>query len=155
MFNRFTKLSETVEITIVQDGQESKVQGFLYRCDGQTQYGMPCRLVWDRAWLAKQCADRNHRNQFVQDYTKQDGSSQKFLRQAVRRDGPRPQAVAPVQAAPAPAPVPVLSLADLRSQALALGFRLSRIPVAKAPEPVIEQKLTDAEILWDTENIAF
>jgi len=152
MFNPFKKLDDEpqVPITINVDGQEQQAMGFLYRCEGQTQYGMPCRLVWDRAHLAKSCADHNHRNQYTQTYKKQDGTESKFLRQAKRRDGPRPSGTpAPVQAEPAPAPVPVLSLADLRQQALALGFRLSRIPQAKPVLKSVITELPDVEILWE------
>lgn len=128
MFNPFVKLSdEQVMITIVEDGAEKQVPGFLYRCDGVTQMGI-CRLVWDRAYLAKSCGDRGHKQSF------QAGN---YTRSAVRRDG-KLAATAAVVAQPA-ASVPT-QLELVKAQALALGFRLSKIPQSKINNPEFEIK---------------
>ena len=134
MFNPFTKLDEQVSITVVSDGIESLVPGYLYRCDGLSSMGT-CRLVWDRAYLAKECADHGHRQSWIKEYRSQDGTVAKYTRAAVRRDTKAP--------APATQPVPqavaamatALSPEDqLRALADSLGFRVSRKPVSKTPE---------------------
>ena len=150
MFNRFTPLDETVLITIVVDGQEQQVPGKLYRCEGTTSMGI-CRLVWDRARLAKECADHDHRQSWVHEYVSRDGTVQRFTRSAVRRDG----RVATTTQSVAPAPVTVAAQAvalspedQLRQLADSLGFRVSRKPV-KAP------KADEFVILEDSGELPF
>lgn len=134
MFNPFVKLADEpqVTITIIVDGKEQQALGFLYRCEGTTQYGMPCRLVWDRAHLAKACGDQRHQSEYTQAY----GNGTGWVRKAVRRDGTVSAAVTPVVKE-----VPVLAFEDLKAQALKLGYRLSKIPVAKTPEFEVDEDL--------------
>ena len=150
MFNRFTPLDETVLITIVVDGQEQQVPGKLYRCEGTTSMGI-CRLVWDRARLAKECADHDHRQSWVHEYVSRDGTVQRFTRSAVRRDGRVPSV--PSVAAPAPVTVAAQAVAlspedQLRQLADSLGFRVSRKP---APKP----KADEFVILEDSGELPF
>ena len=131
-FNKVQKLDEVAEsVTMVQDAQglwvESTITVSLYRCEGMVR-GSKCNLVWDRWGLAKDCLDNGHKNQVWQQY-----KDQRYVRAAVRRDGPRP---APAQA-PVPSPAPqaraqVPSLADVRAMALAHGYLLRKKPEAKA-----------------------
>jgi hypothetical protein len=136
-YNPVIRLAEQVT------GDDGKVRQ-AHRCVGSVN-GAVCNLVWGSGALAIDCAIRNHRNRYVVEYTREHIIENTislveltFVRQALRRDGPRP--LAPVQSSPpaALAPVPVLALADLKAQADALGFRLTRKPKAKAPAVVLE-----------------
>jgi len=141
-FNRVTRIAETLTtstMTAQYDGswvQEDIVLTTTYRCE-------ECKLVWSRYGQAQQCKARAHRNQFLDTYYSQVVIEDKvhivetsYPRRAIRRDGPKP-VQAPVQTpakAPSPAaPAPVLSLAQIKDLALEHGYRLSRIPQAKAP----------------------
>jgi hypothetical protein len=143
-FNPFTRLPEMVTTSTLEPSEtgafvSKTYDTHTYRCEGTVLgTGTRCMLVWDRARLAKDCALHNHRNQWLEwyygQYSPGDGLEpviweQSYLRRALRRDGPKPgvQTQTPVQT-----PVtetPVLTLADLRTQALSLGYRLSKIPV--------------------------
>jgi len=156
-FNRVTKIQEriTTSTQVAQyDGSwvtEDLELEATYRCEA-------CKLVWSRYGQAQQCAARAHRNQFMDTYYSQvtiEGRThiveRNYPRQALRRDGPKPpvnpssaQALAPVSRPAAPASSPALTLADLKAQALSMGYRLSRIPQAtpKSSSPVLEPTAT-------------
>ena len=137
-FNAVVRLSETV---VGDDGKERVAA----RC-------VACGLVWGSMPLAIECAVRGHRNRYVVEYTREhliDGKvalvELTFVRQALRRDGPRP-------AAPVSVPVaqtPELDLQALRALALAQGFRLTRVPAPrtpKTPEPTLRDMINDQDM---------
>lgn len=135
-FNPVTKLDETVTTTIIKDGNAVQVQANVYRCMGIREDGQgACRLCWTTFDMAKFCAMRGHKESWVQMY-----GDTGFKRVALRRD-PVPQArvqaqvQAPAPSGPsAPPSPPQATEAEVRAMALALGFRLSRIP-QKPTEP--------------------
>jgi hypothetical protein len=137
VFIPFTKLADEpqVSITIVEDGIERTVLGFTYRCDGITAHGMPCRLVWDRAWLAKECVAHGHKSSWTTQQYGKDGAV--YQRTALRRWGSdtpvAPAAPVAVAAQATAVSLPIDPEAQLRALAAAMGFRVSRIPKAKAP----------------------
>jgi hypothetical protein len=143
-FNAVTRLQETVT------GDDGKTRQ-AYKCN-------ECSLVWGSGALAIDCAVRNHRNRYPVEYTREhliDGKvalvELTYVRQALRQDGPIPQkpSVKPVSEARGDAgssvQTPVntpqeLDLQALKALALTLGYRLSRVPVAKAKAPVDEEQ---------------
>ena len=153
-FNPVTKLTDThLSSMISAEGIETPITTGLYRCEGQLALNdQPCRLVWTRWEQAKDCASRGHRNQYRQTYSFKDGTTKQFIRQAVRRDGPRPvtQTVTVQAPSPEPAqPAQAQSLESVKAMALALGYRLSKIPAVKAPvtpAPVLEDDVFGDEL---------
>lgn len=133
MFNLFRRLDgePQVEITIVENGIEKQVPGWLYRCEGDSPMGT-CNLVWDRAYLAKTCGDRGHKQSFM---------AGNFKREARRRDGKQASVPAPAPAPAAPAPTPLEAAMALVK---ASGFRISKAPKAKEiPEFEIKDEFPD------------
>ena len=139
-FNRVQRLSETVT---GDDGKERSAA----KC-------VACSLVWGSISLAIDCAMRNHRNRYYVDYYPDhviNGVTYtveaKYLRQAIRRDGPKPVPSSPVlePVAQAARPAAPASLEDVRAMAMALGYRLSRIPVKASVTPATPEGV--AEVL--------
>src|SRR3982751_2272374 len=102
-FNPFVKLAEQTSSTMMRDAfgngawDQVSIDTPLYRCQGLVPEtnGTRCNLVWTRRHQARDCASRNHRNQYADTYYRQvtiDNQThiveERYIRQAVRRDGP-------------------------------------------------------------------
>jgi len=135
-WNPARKLSETISVTRMRDGVEVSLDVNPWRCEGRVLASdQKCMLVWEHPSYAIDCAARGHRNRFTQDYQFQDGTETSYVRVALRRDGVRPTVLdAPKASAPKAPEVTVDPVAEVRAAALALGFRLSKIPTAKVVE---------------------
>lgn len=136
-WNPTVKLQELVTVTRMRDGVEVTLEVNPWKCIGRVLASdQKCNLVWEHPSYAIDCAARGHRNRFTQDYQYQDGSEQSFIRTAIRRDGARPTVLdTPKAPAPEVVPEPVKDpVAELRAAALALGFRLSKVPAPKVVE---------------------
>lgn len=149
VWNPARKLAETITVTRMRDGIEVSLDVNPWRCEGRVLASdQKCMLVWEHPSYAIDCAARGHRNRFTQDYQFRDGTETSFVRQAIRRDGARPTVLdAPKPVTPTASVVEVQDpLVELRAAALALGFRLSKIPTPKAPEvPEDEYEILDYE----------
>jgi hypothetical protein len=133
-WNPAKKLSETIEVTRMREGQEVTLTVNPWRCEGRVLASdQKCMLVWEHPSYAIECAARGHRNRFTQDYQFSDGTETSYVRQAIRRDGARPTVLAPVAEVQAPVP-PADPVAELRALASTLGYRLSKVPAKASKE---------------------